>query len=86
MILTLSLTVLVTSIPGFDILGNTELEKYLIYSQLFRVSEEKNAKIVVFEAIKLQSLTNRLFLAKSLLVQKCCTEVPLILVRPVLDA
>ena len=42
MILTLSLTVLVTSIPAFDILRNTELEKHLIYSQLFRFSGDKN--------------------------------------------
>ena len=45
MILTLSLTVLVTSIPAFDILRNTELEKHLIYSQLFRFSGEKIAVV-----------------------------------------
>ena len=52
MILTLSLTVLVTSIPAFDILRNTELEKHLIYSQLFRFSGEKLllcAENVIFE-------------------------------------
>ena len=53
MILTLSLTVLVTSIPAFDILRNTELEKHLIYSQLFRFLGEKNCyckrKNVFFE-------------------------------------
>ena len=52
MILTLSLTVLVTSIPAFDILRNTELEKHLIYSQLFRFSGQKlllSAENVIFE-------------------------------------
>ena len=52
MILTLSLTVLVTSIPGFDILGNTELEKHLIHPQFSEFSEEKSyfcTKMVDFE-------------------------------------
>ena len=54
MILTLSLTVLVTSIPGFDILGNTELEEHLIRPQFFRVFWRKIVfctKMVDFEKL-----------------------------------